>query len=114
MKYIKSKMLYIIIILLTLVMGLSYSIFVVTTNKTDVANLKISNLLYGINIFEEGSNAPINGSSLIMEPNSEKSLYITIYNVNKIETRYALAYQGNVSVSVSSRSNWNPNGNASQ
>ena len=88
MKYIKSKMLYIILIAFTLVMAMSYSIFVVTTSSSRSANLMVSNLLYGISIFEEGSSIPLSGNSLSVPANSEKELYVSIYNVSRIESLF--------------------------
>ena len=107
----KSKMFYGILIIFLSLLGLSYSIFISESKRVTAGEILVGNLLYGINIYEDNSYAPITGTTVIIPANSSKDYYVRVSSINPISSKFTLAYNNqNVVAEVSSRSGWNPSG----
>ena len=108
-KKLKSKKVIIvsIMILLTCCLMLSYATFVVTTSDYKASELLVSELTYSLAIYEEGSTTPISGN-IIISPNTTKIYNIEIRSINKIDSKYTLAYkkEDNITVKYSNRTSW--------
>ena len=109
LKKLKSKKVIIvsIMILLTSVLTLSYASFVITSNDYKASELLVSELSYSLTIYEEGRNTPLNGNIKI-SPNTTKIYNVVIRSINKIDSKYTLAYksESDVKVKYSNRSAW--------
>ena len=109
----KKGMIYGILLLTTLVVGLSYGAFIFSTDKYRSSELLISKLNYSIDIQEDGSSkATINGTSVTVPANTKVYLNITLTSVNEIDSKYTLAYKttSNAKVEYSDRTQWNTSG----
>ena len=109
----KRRMIYVIMILTTIVIGLSYGAFIFSTDKYRSTELLISRLNYSINIEEDKSNiSTINGSTVTVPSNSKVYLNITLTSVNEIDSKYTLAYKtsSNAKVEYSVLTPWNTYG----
>lgn len=111
---LKSKKGLSIILLLvsTLVIGLSYGVFTISTSNYDATNLLISNLSYGLTIKEDGSTSTINERVVTVPSNTLAYFNVTITSINKIDSKYNLAYKtnSNVIVEYTDRTSWSSTG----
>ena len=114
-RMIKSKrgLSMMILVLSTLVIGLSYGTFIITTDKYKTSELLIGELNYGIKIEEdEPKISNINANNVTIPKNSKSYYDITITSVNKIESNYTLAYnkEENVIVEYTDKTPWSTEG----
>ena len=109
----KKGIIYTILLLTTLVVGLSYGAFIFSTDKYRSSELLISKLNYSIDITEDGSSkSSINGSSVTVPASTKVYLNITLTSVNEIDSKYTLAYKtsSNTKVQYTDRTQWNTSG----
>ena len=111
---IKTKvgLMYVIIFLTLVVLGLSYGAFIYFTDGFKVSDLMISNLIYSIEIVEDGSTSEIENNKVIIPGNTKGYFYITISSVNPIDSKYTLGYKSNnnVDIKYTDKTNNLPNG----
>ena len=111
---IKTKvgLMYVIIFLTLVVLGLSYGAFIYFTDGFKVSDLMISNLMYSIEIIEDGSTSEIENNKVIIPGNTKGYFYITISSVNPIDSKYTLGYKSNnnVDIKYTDKTNNLPNG----
>ena len=101
----KAKVLAIFTFSLIALLGISYSIFTLSTSKYTSSELLVGNLLYGITVHDTDGNL-IEGTSITQEAGT-KEYFITVYSVNKVGSRYTLAHNSeSAEISVSNRSNY--------
>ena len=109
----KKGIIYTVLLLTTLVVGLSYGAFIFSTDKYRSSELLISKLNYSIDIIEDNSNkATINGTSVTVPASTKVYLNITLTSVNEIDSKYTLAYKTstNAKVQYTDRTQWNTSG----
>ena len=99
---IKTKvgLMYVIIFLTLVVLGLSYGAFIYFTDGFKVSDLMISNLMYSIEIIEDGSTSEIENNKVIIPGNTKSYYTIIIRSVNPITSKYTLAYKSNNTLTV--------------
>ncbi len=99
---IKTKvgLMYVIIFLTLVVLGLSYGAFIYFTDGFKVSDLMISNLMYSIEIVEDGSTSEIENNKVIIPGNTKSYYTIIIRSVNPITSKYTLAYKSNNTLTV--------------
>ena len=78
---------------ISIVLGMSYSNFIVTSENHKVAEMYIGTLKYSMTI--DGST-----TNTLSVPNGETIVDVTITNENPIDTYYKLIYQNNSNVSI--------------
>ena len=95
MKFIKTKtgIFYTITILLVMVLSLSYASFKIITDEYKATDLRISNLMYGIDITSTGGNETINGTSVTLSSGNTSTVLVKITSLNKIDSNYGLDYK---------------------
>ena len=102
-----------ILILFSVVVTLSYSAFIFSTDKYRSTELLISKLNYGITITEDKTNlSSISGSKVTVPKGSITFYNIVISSINKIDSKYTLAYKtsSNAVVKYTDRTPWNTSG----
>ena len=114
-EYIKKKLkkkttiVALIVIVSSLIIGSTYGYFVLSTDNYNASELLIAELLYGIQIEEDGSNiSTINGSNVVV-PSGQKAYYnITISSINKVDSKYTLGYKStnNSIVKYTDKTDW--------
>lgn len=114
----RSGVFYAIVITSALLLGASYSFFTLVTDSYSTSELLVSNLLYGISIYDIENEETIIDNSITIDKESEKEYLLTIYSLNKVESKYTLAYKADddneeISVLASNRSGWNTSGSIS-
>ena len=103
----------IILVLFSIVVTLSYSAFIFSTGKYRSTELLISKLNYGITITEDKTNlSSISGSKVTVPKGSITYYNIVISSINKIDSKYTLAYKtsSNAVVKYTDRTPWNTSG----
>ncbi len=91
---LKKYMIFIAILTgISIVLGMSYSNFKVTSENHKVAEMYIGTLKYSMTI--DGST-----TNTLSVPSGETIVGITITNENPIDTYYKLIYQNNSNVSI--------------
>ncbi len=103
----------IILVLFSIVVTLSYSAFIFSTGKYRSTELLISKLNYGITITEDKTNlSSISGSKVTVPKGSITYYNIVISSINKIDSKYTLAYKTSSSavVKYTDRTPWNTSG----
>ena len=95
MKFIKTKtgILYTITILLIMVLSLSYASFKTITNGYKATDLRISNLMYGIDITSTGGSETISGTSVTLTSGNTSTILVKITSLNQIDSNYGLDYK---------------------
>ena len=102
-----------ILVLFSIVVTLSYSAFIFSTDKYRSTELLISKLNYGITITEDKTNlSSISGSKVTVPKGSITYYNIVISSINKIDSKYTLAYKTSSSavVKYTDRTPWNTSG----
>ena len=102
-----------ILVLFSIVVTLSYSAFIFSTGKYRSTELLISKLNYGITITEDKTNlSSISGSKVTVPKGSITYYNIVISSINKIDSKYTLAYKTSSSavVKYTDRTPWNTSG----
>ena len=91
---LKKYMIFIAILTgISIVLGMSYSNFIVTSGKHKAAEMYIGNLKYSMTIDGTTTNT-------LSVPAGETIIDVTITNENPIDTYYKLIYQNNSNVSI--------------
>ncbi len=102
-----------ILVLFSVVVTLSYSAFIFSTGKYRSTELLISKLNYGITITEDKTNlSSISGSKVTVPKGSITYYNIVISSINKIDSKYTLAYKtaSSAVVKYTDRTPWNTSG----
>ena len=102
-----------IIIMLSIITGFSYAIFMVSTSKYRSSEMFIANLMYGINISDVDNTSTINGKEVTVSANTTETVNVTITSLNPIDSNYKLQYkviEGEGSVYYSDKTSWMPYG----
>jgi len=107
MRILKTKVgiFTILMILTSMVLGLSYGTFVVTTEKYEASKILISNLMYSIDVSGYGKEITL--------PSGVNKVEVIIRSLNNIESKYSLEYKiksGEGNVYYSSSTGWLPSG----
>ena len=95
MKFIKTKtgMFYTITFLLIMVLSLSYASFKIITNEYKVTDLRIENLMYGIEISSLGGEETISGNTVSLSSGKVTAVEIKINSLNSIISNYGVDYK---------------------
>ena len=95
MKFIKTKtgMFYTITFLLIMVLSLSYASFKIITNEYKVTDLRIGNLMYGIEISSLGGEETISGNTVSLSSGKVTAVEIKINSLNSIISNYGVDYK---------------------
>ena len=102
-----------ILVLFSLVLGLSYGTFIFSTGNYRSTSMLISNLLYGINITTTGGNETINTKTVTLPSGKTSTILLKITSLNDVESKYGVSYKinsGTGSVKYSSNTGWLPTG----
>ena len=109
----KSGMFFGIIVMFSLVVGLSYGTFIFSTGNYRSTSMLISNLLYGIDITTTGGNEIINTKTVTLPSGKTSTILLKITSLNDVESKYGVSYKinsGTGSVKYSSNTGWLPTG----
>ena len=109
----KSGMAIGILVLFSLVLGLSYGTFIFSTGNYRSTSMLISNLLYGIDITTTGGNETINTKTVTLPSGKTSTILLKITSLNDVESKYGVSYKinsGTGSVKYSSNTGWLPTG----
>ena len=102
-----------ILVLFSLVLGLSYGTFIFSTGNYRSTSMLISNLLYGIDITTTGGNETINTKTVTLPSGKTSTILLKITSLNDVESKYGVSYKinsGTGSVKYSSNTGWLPTG----
>ena len=108
-----SRLAVVVLILFSLVIGLSYGTFIFTTNSYRSTEMLVSNLTYGIEITSTGGSETINGTSVSLPSGKTSTVLLKITSLNKIISKYGVDYKmssGTGSVKYASNTGWLPTG----
>ena len=108
-----SRLSVIVLILFSLVIGLSYGTFIFTTNSYRSTEMLVGNLTYGIEITSTGGSETINGTSVSLTSGKTSTVLLKITSLNKIISKYGVDYKmssGTGSVKYASNTGWLPTG----
>ena len=108
-----SRLAVIVLILFSLVIGLSYGTFIFTTNSYRSTEMLVGNLTYGIEITSTGGSETINGTSVSLTSGKTSTVLLKITSLNKIISKYGIDYKmssGTGSVKYASNTGWLPTG----
>ena len=92
--------------------GSSYSVFLIDTNSYVASELYITNLMFGINIYDSEELLE-NGNTIVVPADTTVSYDVEIINLNSIAAKYKLGYEvtgENTKVYYSNLSNYSPVG----
>ena len=109
----KSGMFLGIIVMFSIVVGLSYGTFIFSTGNYRSTSMLISNLLYGIDITTTGGNETINTKTVTLPSGKTSTILLKITSLNDVESKYGVSYKinsGTGSVKYSSNTGWLPTG----
>ena len=108
-----SRLAVVVLILFSLVIGLSYGTFIFTTNSYRSTEMLVGNLTYGIEITSTGGSETINGTSVSLPSGKTSTVLLKITSLNKIISKYGIDYKmssGTGSVKYASNTGWLPTG----
>ena len=108
-----SRLAVVVLILFSLVIGLSYGTFIFTTNSYRSTEMLVGNLTYGIEITSTGGSETINGASVSLTSGKTSTVLLKITSLNKISSKYGVDYKmsrGTGSVKYASNTGWLPTG----
>ena len=103
----------VVLILFSLVIGLSYGTFIFTTNSYRSTEMLVGNLTYGIEITSTGGSETINGTTVSLTSGKTSTVLLKITSLNKIISKYGIDYKmssGTGSVKYASNTGWLPTG----
>ena len=109
----KSGMFLGIIVMFSLVVGLSYGTFIFSTGNYRSTSMLISDLLYGIDITSTGGDETINTKTVTLPSGKTSTILLKITSLNDVESKYGVSYKinsGTGSVKYSSNTGWLPTG----
>ena len=109
----KSGMFLGIIVMFSIVVGLSYGTFIFSTGSYRSTSMLISNLLYGIDITTTGGNETISTKTVTLPSGKTSTILLKITSLNDVESKYGVSYKinsGTGSVKYSSNTGWLPTG----
>ena len=109
----KSGMFLGIIVMFSIVVGLSYGTFIFSTGNYRSTSMLISNLLYGIDITTTGGNETISSKTVTLTSGKTSTILLKITSLNDVESKYGVSYKinsGTGSVKYSSNTGWLPTG----
>ena len=109
----KSGMFFGIIVMFSIVVGLSYGTFIFSTGNYRSTSLLISDLLYGIELTSTGGNETINTKTVTLSSGKTSTILLKITSLNDVESKYGVSYKinsGTGSVKYSSNTGWLPTG----
>ena len=114
LRKIKNSLLAVVVLILfSLVIGLSYGTFIFTTNSYRSTEMLVGNLTYGIEITSTGGSETINGTSVSLPSGKTSTVLLKITSLNKIISKYGIDYKmssGTGSVKYASNTGWLPTG----
>ena len=115
MKKLKTKtgMMYGIMLLTSLVLGLSYGTFIFVTDGYKATEMLVSNLMYGIEISSTGGTETINNTNVTISNGNTSTVLVKITSLNKINSKYGLDYKilsGTGNIYYASSTGWLPTG----
>ena len=84
-----------ILVLFSLVLGLSYGTFIFSTGNYRSTSMLISNLLYGIDITTTGGNETINAKTVTLPSGKTSTILLKITSLNDVESKYGVSYKIN-------------------
>mgnify|MGYP004532316529 CR=1 FL=1 len=95
MRILKTKvgLTFTIMILSSIIIGLSYAAFVYTSSSYKASELMLGNLMYGIDITSTGGSETISGTSVTLSNGSTSTVLVKITSLNPINSNYGLDYQ---------------------
>lgn len=102
-----------IMILSSLVLGLSYGAFVFVTDGYKASELMIGNLMYGIDITSTGGEETINGTKVTLSSNKISTVLVKITSLNPVDSKYSLDYKitsGTGKIYYAESTGWLPSG----
>ncbi len=102
-----------ILVLFSLVLGLSYGTFIFSTGNYRSTSMLISDLLYGIELTTTGGNETINAKTVTLPSGKTSTILLKITSLNDVESKYGVSYKinsGTGSVKYSSNTGWLPTG----
>ena len=106
-----------VILMLSIITGFSYAIFMVSTGKYRASEMFIANLIYGINITDSDNTSTINGKQVTVGIGTTEIVNVTLTSLNPIDSNYKLQYkviEGEGEVYYSDKTNWKPYGSISK
>ena len=102
-----------VVLMLSIITGFSYAIFMISTDKYRVSEMFIANLMYGINVSDSDNTSTINGKQVTVSAGATEIVNVTLTSLNPIDSNYKLQYKiisGSGKVYYSDRTNWMPYG----
>ena len=102
-----------ILVLFSLVLGLSYGTFIFSTGNYRSTSMLISDLLYGIDITTTGGDETISTKTVTLPSGKTSTILLKITSLNDVESKYGVSYKinsGTGSVKYSSNTGWLPTG----
>ena len=116
---IKSKrfMFGFVVLMLSIITGFSYAIFMISTEKYKASEMYIANLIYGISIESIDENSTVNGKEVTVLEGETAVINVKITSLNPIDSNYKLQYKvisGSGKVYYSNKTNWMPYGTISK
>ncbi len=102
-----------ILVLFSLVLGLSYGTFIFSTGNYRSTSMLISDLLYGIELTSTGGDETINSKTVTLPSGKTSTILLKITSLNDVESKYGVSYKinsGTGSVKYSSNTGWLPTG----
>ncbi len=116
-RIIRSKkiMFFSILVLLSMTLSLTYSAFIINTEKYNASEMLVSELIYGIEIqsTEDGQNVDQENKTVTVTGGSTEVVKIKITSLNEIDSRYDLEYRiksGRGNVYYANTTSWKPTG----
>ena len=109
----KTGMMYGIMLLTSLVLGLSYGTFIFVTDEYKATEMLVSNLMYGIEITSTGGTETINNTNVTVSNGNTSTVLVKITSLNKINSKYGLDYKilsGTGNIYYASSTGWLPTG----
>ena len=110
----QAGMFYAILIAGVMLLGTSYSIFVLSTSAITTSEILVGNMLYSVSVYEEGSDTPVSNRTVTVPASSSKSYYIVLASVNNTNTNFKLAYNASttdgLTISASDRTGYDVSG----
>lgn len=82
-----------VILMLSIITGFSYAIFMVSTGKYRASEMFIANLIYGINITDSDNTSTINGKQVTVGIGTTEIVNVTLTSLNPIDSNYKLQYK---------------------